>query len=158
MPLGPLKRSPSPVPLYEADFFRWTQEQGRVLREREPSEIDWENVAEEIETLGRTDKRSIEGNLNVILLHLLKWQYQPQQRKGGWNSSIFEHRDRVRRLLKDSPSLRTYPREVLAEEYAIARRKAAEEMGVAESVLPTLCPFSVEDVLDFDFLPERDER
>src|SRR4051812_21961799 len=114
MATGPLKKEARSAPLYEADFHRWSQEQGQALRAKRVSEVDWENVAEEIETLGRSDKRSIEANLAVVLLHLLKWQYQSDQRKGGWKSSILEHRVRLLKLIAESPSLRSYPDQVLA--------------------------------------------
>jgi Domain of unknown function DUF29 len=154
MALGPLKKDTALAPLYEADFFRWTQEQGRALRERRPSGIDWENVSEEIESLGRSDKRSIESNLGVVLLHLLKWRYQADKRKSEWKSTIAEHRARVRKLVSDSPSLRGYPAEVLAEEYALARLKASDETGLPEDRFPDVCPFSAAEVLDGDFWPE----
>src|SRR6478672_4246884 len=89
------------APAYEGDFYAWTQDQGRRLREVRPSSIDWENVAEEIESLGRSEKRSIESNLSAILLHLLKWHYQPSGRNNSWRASIAEHRRRIGREIKD---------------------------------------------------------
>jgi hypothetical protein len=126
------------------------------LRERRSSDIDWENVAEEIETLGRSDKRAIESNLNVILLHLLKWRYQSDQRKSGWRSSIAEHRARIRKLTDESPSLRDYPGQVLDEEYQLARTKAADETGLPEERLPLTCPFTISEALDPSFLPDAE--
>jgi hypothetical protein len=157
MPVGSLKKRPRPDPLYDADFYRWTQEQGRALRAQHGSEVDWENVAEEIEALGRSDRRSIESNLNVILLHLLKWQYQPDQRKPGWRSSIAEHRARIRKLTDESPSLREYPAQVLEEEYQLARMKAVAETELPEERFPQSCPFRIAEVLDFGFLPDASD-
>jgi hypothetical protein len=154
MALKTLRKDLPSAGLYDADFFRWTEEQGRVLRELRPSKIDWENVAEEIETLGRSDKRAIESNLNVILLHLLKWRSQVDQRKSGWRSSIAEHRVRVRKLIDESPSLRSHPAEVLEDEYRLARMKAADETGQSEGHFPRSCPFTIEQVLDPEFLPD----
>lgn len=143
--------------LYERDFYAWTRAQAEALRKSRPSEFDWENVAEEIESLGRSDKRSIESNLGVVLLHLLKWRYQGERRKSGWKSSILEHRARLRKLLADSPSLRSYPGEVLAEEYVLARQKASDETGLPESAFPVTCPFSIEQALDLNYWPDGEE-
>lgn len=140
--------------LYDRDFFEWTVRQGQTLRNMRPAELDWENLAEEIESLGRSDKRSIENNLNVVVLHLLKWHFQPANRKGGWKSSIAEHRARIRKLTDESPSLRRYPDEVLREEYDLARVKAADETGLPESQFPENCPFTIEQVLDPSFWPD----
>ena len=153
MALGPLKKEARPAGSYEADFHRWSQEQGRALRERRGTDVDWENVAEEIESLGRSDKRSIESNLGVVLLHLLKWQYQSEKRKAGWKSSVAEHRLRILKLVNESPSLRAYPAEVLAEEYSLARLKAADETGLPEEDFPQACPFTIQQVLEPDFWP-----
>lgn len=145
------------APTYESDFFAWSQDQGRRLRETRPNSIDWENVAEEIESLGRSEKRSIESNLCVVLVHLLKWQYQSTQRSGSWRASIFEHRMRILREIKDSPSLRNYPAEILADEYEIARLNASGETGLDEMIFPASCPYSIEEALDPDYLPDPPE-
>ncbi|MGD9737924.1 MAG: DUF29 domain-containing protein [Bauldia sp.] len=140
--------------LYERDFFAWTQEQARLLRALRPAGIDWENAAEEIESLGRSDKRTIESNLAVILLHLLKWQFQEQARKPGWMSSVAEHRRRIAKLVAESPSLRRYPAVVLGEEYELARLKAADETGLPLETFPEECPYAIGDVLDPAFVPK----
>lgn len=139
---------------YDDDFYAWTQDQAEKLRARRHNEVDWENAAEEIEGLGRSDRRSIGSNLNVVLAHLLKWNCQPDRRKGGWVASIIEHRDRLRRILGDSPSLRPYPAEILAVEYVSARRIAAAETELPLRLFPETCPFSVEEVLDPAFPPD----
>lgn len=140
-----------PAPGYEDDFYAWTQDQAAKLRARSANEVDWENAAEEIESLGRSDRRSIANILNVVLVHLLKWIYQQDHRKGGWMASIIEHRDRLRRILNDSPSLRSYPADILGEEYASARRIAAAETELPLRVFPETCPFTVEEALDPGF-------
>ncbi|WP_414834155.1 DUF29 domain-containing protein [Afifella sp. YEN Y35] len=153
----PLKKPAEAEPLYEADFFRWTQEQAEALRTRRLADLDWANLAEEIETLGRSDRSEIRSRLTVILLHLLKWRHQPEQRKGGWKASIFEQRVRIADLLEDSPSLHSYPATVLAKEYRIARLKAADETGLPEDRFPETCPFTIEEILDETFLPKAEE-
>jgi hypothetical protein len=143
-----------PAPSYEGDFFAWTQHQGQRLRETRPSSIDWESVAEEIESLGRSEKGEIESRLNVLLLDLLKWQYQASRRKAGWRATILEQRRRIARRLGDSPSLTGYPAGILAEEYETARLKAAAETRLSERRFPEKCPFTVDQILDPDFWPD----
>jgi len=139
---------------FAADYARWCREQGTLLRTGRLAELDTENLAEEIESLGRSEKYEIESRLGVLLVHLLKWQFQPSKRKGGWRTTIREQRSRISRRLKDSPSLKSYPAEILAEEYAIARAKAGDEAGLDEAVFPAHCPYSVAQILDQAYLPE----
>ena len=148
---------------YDGDFYAWTQEQARHMRElaaaprsrRDPlgRRIDFENIAEEVESLGKADRRALESRLNVLLVHLLKWADQPEQRSTSWRRSIVEQRRRILRILADSPSLSSYPEEVISEEYRLARLGAADETGLAEDAFPAVCPFTVEQILDPDWLP-----
>lgn len=139
---------------YEADYARWCAEQAALLRDGKLEALDRENLAEEVESLGRSDKREIESRLNVLLVHLLKWQHQPDRRTASWKATITEQRWRISRVIEDSPSLGSYPRKVLAGEYAIARSAAATETGLAEDSFPAECPLSITQVLDPAFLPE----
>jgi hypothetical protein len=143
-----------PAPSYDGDYYAWSQDQGARLRAAKPKDIDWENLAEEIESLGRSDKRAIESDLAVVMVHLLKWAYQPQKRKAGWKASTIEHRIRIRKFLAESPSLRSYPAKVLAEQYDIARLKAAAETRLAQRTFPETCPFTIEQILDLTWYPE----
>jgi hypothetical protein len=143
-----------PATTYEADYFAWTQEQAARLREVRPNSLDWENIAEEIESLGRSDKRAIESRVHVLLVHLLKWWAQPGQRKGGWRSTIQEQRRRIGRETKDCPSLADYPGSVLIEEYEAARLTAIDETGLFDQSFPETCPFTIAQILDPDFWPE----
>ena len=139
--------------LYERDFYAWTQRQAEKLRSRSHNDIDWETVAEEIESLGRSDRREIGNRIGVILLHLLKWEFQPGQRKPGWLITLTEQRSQVEKLLKESPSLFSLPDLSIQDEYPSARRKASAETEPAQSTFPEECPYSRGDVLSFDFLP-----
>ena len=141
------------VDLYDRDFFEWTLAQARLLRDVRPAEFDWKNLAEELESLGKSDKRSISSNLNVLLVHLLKWTYQPEKRKADWRGSIIEHRNRINELIVDSPSLRRHPSTVLAREYVSARLKAEGETGLPEGSIPERPAFTIEQILDPDFWP-----
>ena len=140
---------------YEDDFYAWTVEQARLLRSGDFSAIDAANVAEEIECMGRSDRRTIESRLTVLLMHLLKWQLQPALRSPSWSRTIREQRRRIEKLLRESPSLRPFVSEALAEAYSDAREDAADETGLADTEFSAECPFTVEEVLSRDFLPER---
>jgi hypothetical protein len=137
--------------LYESDIAAWAEQQAAVLRRRAADEVDWENVAEEIERLARSDRREIRNRLAVICEHLLKWAYQPELRSGSWRASVVEGRDQIAGLIEESPSLRDYPATVLATAFATARRKAEAETGLAG--LPELCPWTIGEVLDHAFWP-----
>jgi len=149
--------TPSPAATYESDFFRWTQEQSRALLEHRQAEIDWTNVAEEIRSLGNTDTNEISSRLTILLIHLLKWKFQPKARSSSWRGTIIEQRRRLQRVLRQSPSLRHYPAEILDEDYEVARLKAAGETLLSEDVFPDKCPYTVDQILDDDFLPEPDD-
>ncbi|MCC6735948.1 MAG: DUF29 domain-containing protein [Bauldia sp.] len=139
--------------LYERDFFAWTQEQARLLRERQPEGIDWSNAAEELDSLGRSNKTEIRSRLIVLLMHLLKWQFQPEKRKDGWLTTIGQQRIWIEGLIEASPSLHAFPAEVLAWSYVRARRTAAEETRLPIDTFPALSPYSAEQALDVTFLP-----
>ncbi len=139
---------------YEKDFYAWTVEQARLLRSGELSAVDIENIAEEIESMGRSDRREIKSRLIVLLCHLLTWQMQPQMRSTGWSGTIREQRRKIEELLSESPSLRPTAPEILPRAYAEAREDAADEAGLAEAAFPEACPFSAEQVLSRGFLPE----
>ena len=139
---------------YEADYAQWCAEQGALLREGRLADLDRANLAEEIETLGRSEQGEIENRMNVLLIHLLKWHYQEAERSASWKGTILEQRTRLRRRIKASPSLKSYPAEVIPEEYASARLLAAGETGLPEETFPTSCPFTIEQILDPAFLPD----
>jgi hypothetical protein len=110
-------------------------------------------LAEEIESLGRSDKREIKSRLENLLVHLVKWRCQPERRSAPWEASIDEARQRIGRVIKDSPSLRSYPGEVLSEAYRYAiRNKAIRALELRH--LPEACPWAIEDVLSVEFLPK----
>ena len=138
---------------YDSDFHLWSQTQAAAIREGRFAEIDLENVAEEIESLGRSDRREIRSRLHVLLAHLLKWQVQSERRKGGWENSIDEARATLDVLIGESPSLKSFPAMVLGEVYPRARSKAAKETRLPASRFPAECPFDIKDVLDENFLP-----
>lgn len=144
----------TPAAGYGKDLYAWSKDQADRLRALRPAQIDWENIAEEIESVGRSDRRSLQSDLKVVLVHLLKWRYQPQKRKSGWRSSINEHRDRIERILGDSPSLAQIPAQSLATEYRKARLEALDDTRLPKGRIPESCPFSIEEVLDPTYWPK----
>ena len=136
---------------YESDLYEWTKEQADALRRRAANALDWDNLAEEIEALGGSNVDRIESRLENLILHLLKWKYQPELQCGSWRGSIFEARHRIERLIKKNPSLNPYPGQYLPEAYPVARRRALAETGLLR--LPEACPWTIEEILDGDFLP-----
>lgn len=140
--------------LYPTDYYLWLETTLAQLRKQDYGNIDWDNLIEEVADLGRRERRSLESNLVVILLHLLKWDYQREKRSGSWKRSIIEHRRHIRKALKDSPSLKPYLEEVFAECYGDAVKQASAETGLPEEEFPPHCPYAVSAVLDADFIPE----
>ncbi|WP_295393349.1 DUF29 domain-containing protein [uncultured Thiodictyon sp.] len=140
--------------LYDQDLYGWATQTARLVRERRFSEIDAVNLAEELESMGKTELRSLESRLVVLLEHLLKWQHQPEQRSKSWRRTLIEQRKRIGRLLDDSPSLRPKLPELLADAYDSALRWAADETGMDESDFPPTCGYSIQQLLDADYYPD----
>lgn len=140
--------------LYDEDFFAWTVEQARLLRAGEFAAIDVDNLAEEIESMGRRDRRELKSRLSVLVMHLLKWSKQPGLRSRSWSATIREQRRQIEQILDESPSLRPFINEALVEVYDGARESAIAETGLADDTFPATCPFSFDEVLARAFLPE----
>jgi hypothetical protein len=144
--------------LYEHDYYTWTGAQAQALRERKGSGLDWDNLAEEVEDLGKAERDRLESHLESLLMHLLKWAYQPQRRSRSWSKSIREHRFRIPRVLRDNPGLKAKLAEIFADAYEGARFSAENETGLGLSALAESCPWSVDDVMRSDFLPESSRK
>ena len=148
-----------PGPGYDEDFVLWTERQAALIRAGQLDLVDWENVAEEIESLGISDRRQLRHRLEVLMMHLLRWQFQPMHRSGSWQSTIRVQRWRIERLLKESPSLRREVADLSREEYAAARDGASAETGFALRTFPKTSPYTAEQILDEGFCPGPiDER
>lgn len=158
------KKETAPVPnqsslraqtadLYERDYYTWTGTQAQALRERKVSGLDWENLAEEVEDLGKAERHRLESHLESLLMHLLKWAYQPQRRSRSWSDSIGEHRFRAHRVLRDNPGLKAKLAELFADAYDGARLAARRETGLDLSTFPESCPWSLDDGMSNDFWP-----
>lgn len=138
---------------YDDDFFAWTEEQARLLRAGEFSQLDAANIAEEVEDIGRSVRRELRNRLAILIMHLLKWQHQAGHRSSSWSATIREQRQQLADLLEESPSLRPLPADELPKIYRLAVTKAVGETGLGDSAFPPQCPFTPEQILADDFLP-----
>jgi len=142
-----------PDGLYSTDFSAWVAQTARLLRQHRWHDLDVEHLIEEVEGLGKSERRGVTSQLIRLLLHLLKWQYQPQRRSDSWVDSITDARTQIDLAIAASPSLKSYPAEQLAECYQRACRQAARQTGMELSQFPAECPYPIAFVLDEDWLP-----
>ena len=140
--------------LYDRDFYAWTQQAGDMLRRGCFGEVDMEHVAEEIEDMGNEKKHTLKSQTRRLILHLLKWQFQPERRSDSWIESIDNAREEIADLLEYNPSLRPFAADLTNEVYAQAVKHAARETGLDRNAFPTTCPYTFDQVIDDDFLPE----
>lgn len=147
--------APAAASLYDIDYYAWVEQQAALLQAGRTDAIDWFNLAEEVADMGRSQKQAVTSNLVVVLTHLLKYRYQPEQRSHNWLGSIREHRRRLRDAFEDSPSLRRHAQAAFLRSYADARAQAGDETGLPLAVFPENCPYSLEQALDPDFLPDQ---
>ena len=138
---------------YETDFYLWTQQQADLLRQGALSALDIENLIEEIDDMGRSQKNALQGYLFNVIMHLLKWQYQPDRRGTSWELSIHNGRDQIAWQIKDSPSLRPQLSAFIDDVYPSVRRNTAGETGLSQATFPEQCPFTVEQIIS-DYWPE----
>jgi hypothetical protein len=140
--------------LYDRDFAEWTARNATLLRQRRFDEADVEHVAEEIEDMGKRDRREVSNRLKVLIAHLLKWAAQPDKRDGStWAATIDEQRSELDEIFEQSPSLRRYADQDMARIYGRALKLAARETGLEPSVFPQECPYTLDQLLDIDYLP-----
>ncbi|MBD2530696.1 DUF29 domain-containing protein [Nostoc flagelliforme FACHB-838] len=150
----PQSQTTSGSDLYEQDFYLWIQTTAELLKQGRLTEVDLENLIEEIETMGRSEKKALRSNLEMVLMHLLKYKYQADKRSGSWRATIREHRKRLREALEESPSLKPYFNEVFGRCYNDARLLATDETELHLAIFPEESPFTPEQTLNPDFLPE----
>ena len=141
--------------LYQQDYYLWIEQTIELLQEQKFNEVDIANLIEEIKDRGKSEKRAITSNLKILLMHLLKYKYQPEKRTNSWRYIILEHRQRLRDTFKTSPSLYRFFEDIFNESYQDARELAAGETGLSINLFPTESPFTVEEVLNPDFLPSE---
>lgn len=143
--------------LYDQDFYLWIQHTVQVLKNRDLEHLDWENLIEEVESMGRSQKRELRSRLLLIIEHLLKlmyWEDEKTQNARGWRTTVVEQRTQLELLLEDSPSLRPVVADIFPEAYSKAKRQAIQKYRMVVDIFPAEAPFTPEQVLDPDFLPE----
>ena len=140
--------------IYERDFYGWTQEQAQLLRNHEFTQLDLDHLIEEIEAMGRSERRQLANRLELLLMHLLKWHYQPALRGRSWALTIQEQRRRIAKLLRQNPSLQPLLQEIFTDVYEDAAFSAMRETGLALESFPAACPYTVAQVLDEEWLPD----
>ena len=139
--------------LYDEDIVLWSERQGALLRRRargelvNDAELDWPNIAEEVEAMGRAEQEQLTNRLGVLLAHLLKWRFQPDRRGNSWRLTILEQRRRAERIVSRNTSLRPRLDEILAEAYGDALLIAERETALPPETFPGVCPWTVEAAL-----------
>ena len=138
---------------YDRDFYAWATEQAALLRAGRFSEADVENIAEEIESMGRSEKRELVNRLTVLLTHLLKWQTQPARRGNSWRLTLLTQRGQLAEHLKDNPSLKSALPAALATAYRFALLEAQKQTGLGEDAFPVACLWTMDQVMADSFMP-----
>lgn len=147
------------VSTYKKDFYKWISNQSELLKRGDYSKLDIENLVEEIESLGISERRALESYLKVLILHLLKIKYQPDYRTRSWDNSVKASRYQINKLLERSPSLNKEKPEILEDAYYLARLKAVDETSMNESTFPDLCPWTfIECMTDAGLPTEQDKE
>ena len=140
---------------YNADFFRWTQDTAELIQQRRFDELDLEHLAEEIQDMGLRDHREVRSRFIVLVMHLLKWQLQPERRgNSSWLATIGEQRRELNLVLEDSPSLRRVPKEQLPVIYRTVVEGAIREAQLSPTLFPSDCPYTADQILDDAFFSE----
>ena len=143
--------------LYTEDFAIWTARTAELLRARRFADIDIEHVAEEIEDMGKSEKRELQSRLTILIAHLLKWEKQPHKRTTNRRSTINTQRVELSRLFRQSPSLKNILPDTLKEIYPDSIEAAAIDTGASVADFPVVCPYSAGQIMDRAFLPDRSE-
>jgi hypothetical protein len=139
---------------YDADFYGWANAQVALLRAGRLDEADIEQIADEIEAMGKSELRELEHRLAVLFTHLLKWRFQPMLRGRSWELTIEEQRRRLRRHLSQNPSLESRWPQAVEDAYGDAILATARQTGLAPEAFPATCPFSDAQLLDEDYWPD----
>jgi hypothetical protein len=137
---------------HKSDFYAWTQEQAHLLKTGQLYQIDRHNIAEELQDMGRSEKRQLESRLEILIVHLLKWQFQPSLRSRSWQLTIKEQRLRLELLMQENPSLRSHLPEALEKVYPLATLSAERETGL--SLFPETSPYNLTEIISSEFLPD----
>lgn len=139
--------------VYDRDFLQWTQQQAEYLQKGRWADLDVQNLVEELEALGRSEQKELGSYLQVLILHLLKWQYQLERRTKSWETTISNCRDQIQDCLEDTPSLQGFLQDSdwIEKYYRRGRREAAKETQKSIDAFPVECPYLIDQLLVRDF-------
>ncbi|BAU67220.1 hypothetical protein STA3757_46300 [Stanieria sp. NIES-3757] len=140
--------------LYDQDYYLWIEDLLNKIQEKRWDEMDWDNLWEEIDDMGKSQKQRLTSNLRILLMHLLKWEFQPQKRSNSWKYTIIEHRRRILEQLEYSPSLKNYLNSNFEATYQKARKDASLETNLSLNTFPNQCPYTIDVVLDENWFLE----
>lgn len=140
--------------LYDTDFYKWTQQQARLIKEGRFDELDLDNLVEEVEDMGKHEPRSLTSHFKQLLMHLLKWQYQPERQSRSWRDSIINHREDAQEVLDDNPGLKPKVPELYEKAYEKAKILAHKQTGLSVKDFPENCPWQLSEIMQDDFIPE----
>jgi hypothetical protein len=143
--------------LYETDFYAWTLEQVKLLKQGQLNQLDISNLIEEIESLGKREKQELRNRLGILLGHLLKWEYQNNKRSNSWKATIREQRRRIKEHLEENPSLKSYLSEAMISAYQDGVDLAIQETNLPDITFPAENPYSISQILDSDYLVNQEE-
>jgi hypothetical protein len=143
----------SPAELYDRDFHEWTIRNAELLRSGRAADADLDHIAEEIEGMGKRERRELLSRLGVLVAHLLKWQAQPERRGRSWSATIRMQREEINDLISQMPSLKRYLVENLPKAYHYGAVGAVADTGLPEEAFQSTCPFDLDGLLDIGFLP-----
>ena len=136
---------------YDQDLYTWSLQQAQILRERKFDQADWEHIIEEIEDMSKSEKRALQSFLETLLMHLLKWQYQPAYQGRSWKFTIIEQRERIIEHLQENPGLKSKLPDLIIRAYGHAVTGAVRETGLPTSHFPKNCPWTFETLMDETF-------
>ncbi len=137
--------------LHEQDFHLWAQQQANLLRTGRLHELDVDDLIEELEEMSGSHRRELINRLGVLIAHLLKWQFQPENRSSSWKGTIKEQRRKLNRLLRENPSLKNISPDKLHDAYGDALAIVEKDTGLNETYFPNNCPFSIQQILDENY-------
>lgn len=141
------------VNLYDQDFYAWTQQQAKFLKEKTLDKLDLIHLFEEVESMGASERSELVNRLEILLGHLLKWQFQPTHRGNSWEYTIIEQRDKIKDHIVENPSLKSYLEVAFEKGYKYGVLLAAKETKLSRIAFPSICEWTIDQVLDEDFFP-----
>ncbi|OQW94908.1 MAG: hypothetical protein BWK79_04310 [Beggiatoa sp. IS2] len=138
---------------YEQDYYGWIIHSIKLLQQGQLQQLDVQHLMEELEAMGASERRELESRIVILIMHLLKWQYQEQNRCASWKGTIIEQRRQIQRLIRMSPSLKRFVTTMMSENYPEAVERAAVEISLAEDIFPVNCPYLWEEIIDNQYYP-----